>query len=98
MESPSLEKQYLGVGEILEQRGNRYGEFKTHAEISQQLKNIMFHRSDWDGMQEYMRESIEMICHKLARIANGDPYYDDSWTDISGYAQLVVDELHKDNK
>ena len=80
--------------ETLKERGSRYGEFKTHAEISQQLKNIMFHGSDWDGMQEYQRESIEMICHKLARIANGDPFYDDNWRDIAGYAELVVKELN----
>ena len=78
----------------LKERGSRYGEFKTHAEISQQLKTIMFHGSDWDGMQEYQRESIEMICHKLARIANGDPFYDDNWRDIAGYAELVVKELN----
>ena len=36
-----------------------------------------------------------MIFHKLARIANGDPTYIDSWTDIAGYAQLVVDDLNE---
>jgi hypothetical protein len=34
-----------------------------------------------------------MICHKLARIANGNPYYEDSWHDIGGYSQLVVQIL-----
>ena len=37
-----------------------------------------------------------MICHKLGRIINGDPNYDDSWLDIAGYAQLIVNRLRKD--
>lgn len=34
-----------------------------------------------------------MICHKLARIVNGDPGYSDSWRDIAGYAMLVSNRL-----
>ena len=85
---------------ILEERGNRYGEFKDHAELSQKLKFLIFdHHSD--GIYHYnstQREAIEMICHKLARIANGDSNYKDSWTDIAGYATLVADTLKDDNE
>jgi hypothetical protein len=34
-----------------------------------------------------------MICHKMARIVNGDADYDDSWIDIAGYATLVAERL-----
>jgi len=34
-----------------------------------------------------------MIAHKIGRIINGDPDYDDSWVDIAGYAKLVSDRL-----
>jgi hypothetical protein len=34
-----------------------------------------------------------MICHKISRIANGDPNYADSWDDIAGYAKLVSDYI-----
>ena len=44
-----------------------------------------------------MIEALDLICNKLGRIANGDPTYDDSWRDIAGYAQLVVNELEVDN-
>lgn len=85
--------------ETLKERGNRYGEFRTHAEISQKLKELLvlpsFEGTDCDL---YMYEAMEMICHKLARIANGDPTYIDSWADICGYSQLVVDELTKEQK
>jgi hypothetical protein len=34
-----------------------------------------------------------MIANKLARIVNGDANYRDSWVDIIGYAQLVLDAM-----
>jgi len=88
--------------EILKERGDRYGHFKDHAEISNALRaTFMNHyiktHSNGEQIPPYMMESIIMICHKLGRIANGDPYYDDSWKDIAGYAQLVVDILHGKN-
>ena len=39
------------------------------------------------------QEALDMIAHKIGRIINGNPYYTDSWVDIVGYAQLIVDEL-----
>jgi hypothetical protein len=79
------------IEDTLAQRGDRYGSFQSHSEISQRLSSIMKTRH---LPEFYMTEAAEMICHKLARIANGDPYYDDSWRDIAGYAQLVVDILN----
>jgi len=41
-------------------------------------------------------EALDMIAHKIGRIVNGDPDYEDSWRDIAGYATLVADRLLKD--
>ena len=79
------------IGEILDERGKRYGKFKDHAEISQRLKYVVSARKD--VLADDQREALEMICHKIARIINGDPNYADSWIDIAGYAQLVADRL-----
>ena len=79
------------VHEILDERGKRYGKFKDHAEISQRLKYVV--RDRRDVLSDDQREALEMICHKVARILNGDPNYADSWIDIAGYAQLVADRL-----
>jgi len=88
----------LSVEETLKQRGNRYGEFTNHAELSQGLKNMFVQHVKLFGQPENftdsMIEAAEMIMHKLARIANGDPTYDDNWRDIAGYAQLIVDEIN----
>lgn len=95
------------VSEILVERGSRYGKFSSHAEITVALKDVFF-KAIWrrvDTEEEfdalfppYMQEAMDMILHKIGRIANGDPFYDDSWIDIAGYAQLVVDELHGESK
>lgn len=87
--------------ETLKERGNRYGEFSTHSKTSQGLKDVFLNGTFRAGktsedIPDYMWEAVEMICHKLARIANGDPMYDDNWRDIAGYAELVVKELNKD--
>jgi len=79
------------ITEILDERGKRYGKFKDHAEISQRLKYVV--RDRRDVLLDDQREALEMICHKIARILNGDPNYADSWIDIAGYAQLVADRL-----
>ena len=84
------------LDKTLEERANRYGDFETHSILSQSLNQIILrHASQYQkqSMQPYMMEAIMMICHKLARIANGDPYYDDSWRDIAGYAQRVYELL-----
>lgn len=37
-----------------------------------------------------IEEALSLICHKLARIANGNQFlYADNWDDIAGYAKLV---------
>ena len=83
------------ITDTLTERGARYGAFKDHAEISQSLKATIksYMGEKWNEIEDDQRESIEMICHKIARIANGDPNYADSWIDIAGYATLVADRL-----
>jgi len=101
----SSEKPPTSVKEILEERGNRYGKFSSHAALTQDLKDVFVKHvyeihslgSSEDFNKQfpaYMIEALDMIFHKIGRIGNGDPFYDDSWIDIAGYAQLVVDELH----
>lgn len=79
----------------LAERGARYGMFKDHAEIAQTLKSTIrsYMMEKWNEMEDDQREAMDMICHKIARIANGDPNYADSWIDIAGYAKLVADRL-----
>jgi hypothetical protein len=83
------------IDEILDERGKRYGKFKDHATISQTLKHVVYGAAAEQStkLANDQVEALDMICHKIARILNGDPNYADSWIDIAGYAQLVADRL-----
>ena len=77
----------------LNERGNRYGAFDSHAQITQELKQTMVATGKWNKLAPDQKEALEMIAHKIGRILNGDPNYDDSWIDIAGYSKLVADRL-----
>jgi hypothetical protein len=81
--------------DTLTQRGSRYGVFIGHAEVTQDLKNTIAGHLQTRGrtLAFDQQEALDMICHKIGRIINGDPDYDDSWVDIAGYAKLVADRL-----
>lgn len=81
------------IAATLEQRGARYGSFDGHARITQNLKRVMVDSPNWSDLADDQRETLEMVAHKIGRILNGDPNYDDSWVDIAGYAKLVADRL-----
>ena len=85
----------IDIEKVLEERGKRYGEFVDHACITQNIKRAMKSSPNWHRLPDDMKESLEMIAHKMGRILNGDPSYIDSWTDIVGYAKLVETDLIK---
>jgi len=94
----SLEEEmamFDDVREMLDDRAQRYGAFPDHALFSQGLKRVLMSSPKWESLSFAQRESLEMICHKIARIMNGDPDYRDNWDDIAGYATLVSDELKR---
>lgn len=82
------------IDKTLQERGNRYGTFVDNAIMCQLFKNIIRQSPQLEG---YHIEALDMITHKIARILNGDPNYDDSWRDIAGYAMLVVKYLEEQN-
>ena len=83
---------------LITERGSRYGKFKDGAEIMQKLKDVMREVDGWHNLTPSQREALDMIQHKIGRILNGDPTYDDSWKDIAGYATLIVNELNGEIK
>ena len=83
----------MDITDNLQERGQRYGVFTRHAEISQQLKEVI-NQYQTKVLAADQQEALDIICHKIGRILNGDPDYADSWHDIAGYAQLVADRLN----
>jgi len=87
------QNQTQDIDATLTERGSRYGDFVTHAAITQRLKDVMHDYPNWKKLNPDQKECLEMIAHKVGRILNGDPNYHDSWHDITGYSKLVADRL-----
>lgn len=92
-EAKAISTQPVDISTTLQQRGTRYGPFTGLARITQELKGSIHNCAGWKKLSNDQKEALEMICHKIGRILNGDPSYDDSWIDIAGYAKLVGDRL-----
>lgn len=83
------------VYDILKDRETTYGQYSIVSQISQDIKKVMKESPNYKVMPAFARESLDMIANKIARILNGNYYYDDSWRDISGYATLAVMEIEE---
>ena len=86
------------IDATIAERGSRYGNFEDGAVIMQKLKDVMRETAGWQRLKPNQREALEMIQHKIGRILNGDPDYDDNYRDICGYSQLVLDQLNGESK
>lgn len=84
------------ISATLAQRGGRYGQFKDHAKIAQGVQDVLRSAPNWDKLDPDMRQALSVIADKMARILNGDPYYDDNWHDIQGYSKLVEDRIKQE--
>lgn len=80
---------------ILEERGNRYGAYSSHAAITQAIKEALKAGQSYKNLSPHQAETLDMIAHKLGRIVNGDVDYLDSWVDIVGYTQLTIDIMNE---
>ncbi len=83
---------------LLNTRASTHGDFKSNSRLVQYMKDMMRSSYNWQELEEYQREALDMTVHKIGRILTGDPKFVDSWRDIIGYNQLVVDLLDKDEE
>lgn len=88
----------MAVNDTLKERGKRYGEFISHASISQEMQETMQNTEGWYERPGWVRESLTMIVHKIGRVLNGDHNYKDNWHDIQGYAKLAEDLCKEDKE
>jgi len=81
------------IKQILFARGKEYGTYKDVADTSQALKDEIRGHLKWQLLTNDKKESLDLICNKIARLLNGNQNHLDSWVDIQGYAKLISDEL-----
>lgn len=94
--APELAAPYGSIDRTLAERGARYGEFKDHALICQNIKAAFMAPAGWVKLAPDQKQALEVIADKIARMLNGDPNYIDNWHDIIGYAKLVENRLKQD--
>lgn len=81
------------VDAILKSHESTHGHFPTQGGFSQRLKAQCRMTPNWGNMQDYQKEALEMVLHKVSRILFGDADEVDHWDDIAGYSKLVSNEL-----
>lgn len=86
------------IDTTLAERGSRYGSFPEHARITQLLKDAMIVSPNWSNLAPDQKEALEMVAHKIGRILNGDPDYEDNVIDIIGYATLMLRAMQERNR
>ena len=80
------------IDDTLAERGARYGTFAEHSEISQAIQaGMRVYPEKWDRLPNVVKQGFTVLADKFARAINGDPYYDDNYHDIGGYAKLMED-------
>lgn len=77
---------------ILKKRERTHGDFADVANVSQCLKGAIA-VGPVDELPDIHRESLDLICTKIARIVCGDHNEPDHWIDIKGYAELVLQNI-----
>lgn len=81
------------IDDFIEQRKSRYGDYYENARVMQNIKAAMRDSPNWDRLTPAMKESLEMVAHKIGRILGGDPNFHDNWYDIEGYTNLITKTL-----
>lgn len=74
---------------LLNEREKTHGDYSLVSTVSQALKAAL-RLGPYDEVPAIHRESLEMICVKMARIVCGDHWEKDHATDIAGYATLII--------
>jgi hypothetical protein len=78
---------------LLNEREKTHGSFEDVSRVAQEFKTTIWAMQDTHGLPWLHKEALEMICTKIARIVCGDHNEPDHWTDIMGYAKLVLKTL-----
>lgn len=97
----------MDLENTLVERQSRYGDFTDHAELAQELQDVMrgFRKpgprgqiiNPWAKLDSVKRQALTVIADKIARILSGDPNYTYNWHDIQGYAKLAEDRCVDDS-
>ncbi len=83
---------------LIAERSRTHGDFRSTAWVAQTLRDVFRHEIGWENKSPVVREVLDAIALKLARILSGDADCEDHWVDIIGYAELVLIEIRAKEK
>lgn len=76
--------------DVIKTRQGTHGEYADSARVMQAIKRAVREGAGYDDLPDIMKESLDMLAHKMGRIVTGNPSFHDHWVDISGYATLII--------
>lgn len=83
---------------LLNEREKTHGKFEDVAHVAQEFKTTIWAMQETNGLPWVLKEALEMMCTKIARIVSGDCYERDHWVDLIGYSQLALTYIDKEKK
>jgi hypothetical protein len=89
----------ISIADVLAERAKTHGDFTDNALVMQALKRAARLGVNWRAgvsesrLSDVQKEALEMILHKIGRIATGNPDDPDHWLDIEGYARLARERI-----
>lgn len=78
------------VDALIAERSTTHGDYMVNSAITWRIKDALHMGSRYNEMHPAMKETLDMVAHKMHRIVNGDPFFKDHWVDMTGYPHLVV--------
>lgn len=75
---------------VSEDRNETHGDPHVQFPIAQLLKSVCRSGRQWEHLDPVLKENIEIICTKLSRIVEGNPFHRDHYDDIAGYAGIAA--------
>lgn len=97
MATPTNDSGKSGA-EVIATRENTHGDYEYVASTAQYLKSACRSAGNYEALWPVMKESLDMLCTKMARILQGNADEPDHWRDIAGYAELVRKRLEECQK
>lgn len=84
------------TNQILKERARNYGDYDDCANKTLRILDEVLGEDFVRGteIENIIYTTVFMIALKLSRISS-NPFYMDSWVDVSGYAELMTKELEK---
>ena len=83
-----LDLQGHDIHEIIKERTATHGSFEENSKISEGLSSYIT-----KDMPIIPSAALRAVFIKASRVIAGDPWFEDHWKDIKGYAELVLLEI-----